>query len=40
MRLIAQGKEILFGQFLTDDERRDFADALTGALATARGAVF
>ncbi|HEY8195270.1 MAG TPA: DUF2244 domain-containing protein [Hyphomicrobium sp.] len=40
MRLIAQGKEILFGQFLTDDERRDFADALTGALATTRGAVF
>jgi uncharacterized membrane protein len=40
MRLIAQGKEILFGQFLTDDERLNFADALTGALATARGAVF
>jgi len=40
MRLIAQGKEVLFGQFLTDDERRDFADALTGALVTNRGAFF
>lgn len=40
MRLIAQGKEVLFGQFLTDDERRDFADALTGALVTTRGSLF
>lgn len=36
LRLAAQGREVLFGQFLTDDERRDFADALTGALITAR----
>jgi uncharacterized membrane protein len=36
LRLAAQGKEILFGQFLTDEERRDFADALTGALITSR----
>jgi uncharacterized membrane protein len=40
MRLIAQGKEVLFGQFLTDDERRNFADALTGALVTTRGSLF
>ena len=40
MRLIAQGKEVLFGQFLTDDERRNFADALTGALVTTRGSFF
>jgi uncharacterized membrane protein len=40
LRLAAQGKEILFGQFLTDDERREVADALTGALVTARGSLF
>ncbi|HVZ05564.1 DUF2244 domain-containing protein [Hyphomicrobium sp.] len=40
MRLAARGKEVLFGQFLTDDERRDFADALTGALVTTRGSRF
>ena len=37
--LSRKGKEVLFGQFLTDDERRDFANALTGALV-ARGARF
>jgi uncharacterized membrane protein len=37
MRLAAQGREVQFGQFLTDDERRDFANELTGALLTARG---
>lgn len=37
LRLAAQGREVLFGQFLTDGERREFADALTGALVTARG---
>jgi uncharacterized membrane protein len=37
LRLAAQGREVLFGQFLTDDERRDIADALTGALLTSRG---
>ncbi len=36
MRLSAQGREILFGQFLTDDERKDFTDALSGALLTTR----
>lgn len=40
LRLAAQGKEVLFGKFLTDDERRDFADALTGALVTTRGSKF
>jgi uncharacterized membrane protein len=38
--LSAQGREIRFGQFLTDDERRDFANALTGALISSRGAKF
>jgi len=38
LRLAAQGRELLFGQFLTDDERRDFASALKGALIEARGA--
>jgi uncharacterized membrane protein len=39
LRLVAQGREVLFGQFLTDDERRDVADALTDALLNARGGV-
>jgi len=38
LKLAAQGRELLFGQFLTDDERRDFASALKGALVEARGA--
>lgn len=38
LRLAAHGRELLFGQFLTDDERRDFASALRGALVDARGA--
>jgi uncharacterized membrane protein len=37
LRLIAQGKELVFGRFLTNDERREFATALTGALVDARG---
>jgi uncharacterized membrane protein len=40
LRLAAQGKEVLFAQFLTDDERRDFADALTDALIDSRKAWF
>ncbi|HET6388860.1 DUF2244 domain-containing protein [Hyphomicrobium sp.] len=40
LRLAAQGREVLFGQFLTDDERRNFADALSGALVAARGSRF
>lgn len=39
LRLASHGDEFVFGRFLTDDERRDFAQALTRALATARGAV-
>lgn len=37
LRLHLRGKEMSFGRFLTDDERHDFAQALTGALAQARG---
>jgi uncharacterized membrane protein len=37
LRLVAQGKELVFGRFLTDDERRQFASALRGALVDARG---
>jgi len=36
LRLTARGEELRFAAFLTDDERRDLAEALTGALATAR----
>ncbi|PPC86824.1 MAG: hypothetical protein CTY31_05795 [Hyphomicrobium sp.] len=37
IRLAAQGREVLFGQFLTDDERRAFADVLSDALLQSRG---
>jgi uncharacterized membrane protein len=37
LRIIAQGRELAFGRFLTDDKRRDFAAALRGALLDARG---
>ena len=37
LRLIAQGKELIFGRFLNDDERRELATALSGALVDARG---
>jgi uncharacterized membrane protein len=40
LRIVAQGRELLLGHFLTDDERRDFAHALSGALNTARGSSF
>lgn len=36
LRLSAQGRELVFGRFLTDDERRDFASALNVALLEAR----
>jgi uncharacterized membrane protein len=39
LRLHLRGKEMSFGRFLTDDERHDFARALTGALLQARGGV-
>ena len=38
LSLASQGREFLFAQFLTDDERRDFAGALSKALIEARGA--
>ncbi len=37
LRIIAQGKELVLGRFLTDDERRNLATALRGALVDARG---
>ena len=40
LRLAAQGREVLFAQFLNDDEKKEFAEALTGALVTARGSRF
>jgi uncharacterized membrane protein len=36
LRLASHGREFSFGRFLTDDERRDFSDALSGALVQAR----
>lgn len=36
LRLASHGRELAFGRFLTDDERRDFSDALSGALIEAR----
>jgi uncharacterized membrane protein len=38
LRLTSHGREFSFGRFLTDDERRDFSDALSGALIEARTA--
>jgi uncharacterized membrane protein len=38
LRLASHGREFSFGCFLTDDERRDFSDALVGALIEARAA--
>jgi uncharacterized membrane protein len=38
LRLASHGHEFSFGRFLTDDERRDFSNALTGALIAARSA--
>lgn len=38
LRLASHGRELSFGRFLTDDERRDFSSALTGALHEARTA--
>jgi uncharacterized membrane protein len=37
LRIVSQGKELVFGRFLTDSERRALATALTGALIDARG---
>lgn len=39
LSVAAQGREIVVGRFLTDDERRDFAATLREALLQARGGV-
>ena len=39
LRLASHGHEVPVGRFLTEDERADFAEALTAALAAARGGV-
>jgi uncharacterized membrane protein len=36
LRLASHGREFSFARFLTDDERRDFLNVLSGALAAAR----
>jgi uncharacterized membrane protein len=36
LRLMAEGKQLAFARFLTDEERRDFAGALRAALQEAR----
>ena len=38
LHLASHGREVAFAQFLTDDERRDLAEVLSGALIDARGA--
>ncbi len=38
LRLASHGRELSFGRFLTDDERRDFSDVLSGALIETRSA--
>ena len=37
LRIVSQGRELAFARFLTDEERRDFASVLQGALHDARG---
>lgn len=37
LRIASQGRELVFGRFLTDGERRDLASALKDALLAARG---
>ncbi len=39
LKLRHHARELLFGRFLNDDERRDFASALKGWLIEARGGV-
>ena len=36
LRLVSHGKSLIFGAFLTDEERREFAEVLTGELIAAR----
>ena len=37
LKLRQHARQLIFGRFLTDDERRDFAHALTSAVIAARG---
>ena len=37
LRLASHGRELAFGRFLTEDQKRAFADTLRSALVTARG---
>lgn len=37
LKIASHGRELPFATFLTDDERRDFANALAGAMAATRG---
>ena len=37
LRLASHDRELSFGSFLTDEQKREFADALRGALVAARG---
>lgn len=37
LRLAHHARQLVFGRFLTDDERREFSSALAGALVAARG---
>lgn len=39
LSLVSEGRELAFGRFLTDRERRDFASVLKAALIDARGGV-
>lgn len=39
LRLTLHGRELPFGRFLTNEERQELADALTGALLAARGGI-
>jgi uncharacterized membrane protein len=39
LRLTSHGREFAFGRFLTDDERREFSQTLSGALVQARAAL-
>ena len=39
LSVVSQGTELVFGRFLTDDERRDLASELKDALVAARGGV-
>jgi len=36
LKLASHGREFTFARFLSDDERRDFAESLGGALVSAR----